>query len=78
MCACDDTDGSSRLGEACGGICICCTRPRPFLTIPFHRFIQVEALGETVVAKFFPEEDGFPFHEVCGNVVGTSLLGQVR
>lgn len=24
------------------------------------------------------QEDGFPFHEVCGNVVGTSLLGQVR
>ena len=37
---------------------------------------QVELDGETVVAKYFDSDD-FPFHEICGNVVGTSLLGQV-
>ncbi len=42
-----------------------------------HNPHQVESGGESVVAKFFPEDEGFPFHEVCGNVVGTSLLGQV-
>ncbi|GAB5037865.1 protein catalytic domain protein [Nannochloropsis oceanica] len=35
---------------------------------------KVVTEGEAVVAKFF---DDYPFHEICGNVVGTSLLGQV-
>lgn len=47
-------------------------------TPPTKKPTQVEiAGGETVVAKFFPQEEGFPFHEICGNVVGTSLLGPV-
>ncbi|TFJ79932.1 hypothetical protein NSK_008739 [Nannochloropsis salina CCMP1776] len=36
---------------------------------------KVTAQGETLVAKIF---DGFPFHEACGNIIATSLLGPGR
>ncbi|EKU22990.1 hypothetical protein NGA_0483820 [Nannochloropsis gaditana CCMP526] len=32
----------------------------------------VTAQGETLAAKIF---DCFPFHEACGNIIATSLLG---